>query len=121
MDTKIKEVARDVEATFITGTYAKPVNNSTARRTRGLLEAIVTNVMDAGNAAIDEDDIGNLFQTAYANGGLQEGQTRTIICGPAMKRFLTKLYITDKDLTPLSRNVGGSTSRPSRPTSGPRT
>jgi hypothetical protein len=107
MDQKVKEVARDVEATFITGTYAKPMNNSTARRTRGLLEAIVTNIVDAGNAAIDEDDIGNLFQTAYANGGLQEGETRTIICGPAMKRFLTKLYITDKDLTPLSRNVGG--------------
>jgi hypothetical protein len=46
----LKQVARDVEASFIRGTYAKPGDNTAPRKTRGLLQAIQTNVMNLGEA-----------------------------------------------------------------------
>lgn len=45
VEKKIKEIARDVEFSFINGQYQKPANNSTARKTRGILQAIQTNVV----------------------------------------------------------------------------
>lgn len=45
---KIKEVAGDVNKSFIRGHYQLPTTNSTPRQTRGLLEAITTNVTDKG-------------------------------------------------------------------------
>lgn len=42
---KIKEIARDVEYSFINGKYQAPSNNATPRKTRGLIEAIQTNVI----------------------------------------------------------------------------
>ncbi len=107
MDAQLKQVARDVELSFIAGTYAKPSDNSAPRKTRGLIEAIVTNVKDLSGGTPTEEDFNDLFQIAYDNGGLGEGDTRTIIVGSSMKRLLTKLYITDHDLQPLTRNVGG--------------
>ena len=42
----IKQIARDVEYSFINGTFQEPSNNSTARQTRGILAAITTNATD---------------------------------------------------------------------------
>ncbi|MFF3029142.1 DUF5309 family protein [Microbacterium sp. NPDC057944] len=44
----LKQIARDVEASFILGQYAKPSDNTAPRKTRGLLQAITTNVIDLG-------------------------------------------------------------------------
>ena len=107
MDQQLKQVARDVELGFIVGTYAKPGTNASPRKTRGLLQAIVSNVKDMAGGVPDIEDINDLFQIAYQNGGLAEGDTRTLISGPAMKRLLTKIFITDLGLQPLTRNVGG--------------
>jgi len=56
----LKQIARDVEKSFITGTFNNPASNATARRTRGILEATVTNVVDGGatvgTAVIEADD-----------------------------------------------------------------
>jgi hypothetical protein len=107
MEQQIKQVARDVELTFIIGEYDNPVNNATPRKTRGILEAIATNVIDLNGAQLTEEDVNDLFQLAYDNGGLLEGETRTLLVGTAMKRQITKVFLTDHDLQPLSRNVGG--------------
>lgn len=42
---KIKEIARDVEYSFINGQYQSPSDNTTARKTRGLLQAVQTNLI----------------------------------------------------------------------------
>lgn len=44
----LKSIALDVNFSFINGTYANPTSNATARRTRGLLEAITTNRIAKG-------------------------------------------------------------------------
>jgi hypothetical protein len=192
-EQRLKEMARDINYSFIRGTFADPANNATARKTRGILEHIATNVVDAGagNAAVTlatsaaADDIIdtasahgfvagdsvrfptltggtglvanqqyyvvatslgaqtfrvaatpggapidfsaditagtvrkdtaiskatflNLAQLAWSNGGLQEGQTRTVIVNAWQKRALTEAFLgANSGLQITSRNVGG--------------
>lgn len=48
LEQTIKQVARDVNFSFINGTYQLPGDNSTARKTRGLNAAITSNVVTKG-------------------------------------------------------------------------
>lgn len=107
IQTELKQIARDVNASFITGTYQKPANNSTARKTRGLLEAISTNVTTPSGAELTSDMVLDLMQEIFDNGGIRETETRTLLCGSTMKRRLTKAFVTDKNYQELTRNVGG--------------
>jgi hypothetical protein len=45
---KVKKVARDMNYTFLNGAYQKPANNATARKTRGLIAAVTTNLAANG-------------------------------------------------------------------------
>lgn len=101
---QFKQIARDVEKTFITGTYVRPSTNGSARQTRGLLEAISTN---AASGELTEDSVMDLFQEVWTNGGIQEGETRTVIVNAKLKRALTKVFIKDAGYKEESRNVGG--------------
>lgn len=49
---KLKEIALDVNWSFINGQYANPTSNASARKTRGLLQAIETNVVDNASSTI---------------------------------------------------------------------
>lgn len=104
---EFKQVARDVEKSFITGTYQLPGNNSTARKTRGLLEAIETNEVDLSDAVLTADDVLDLMQEVWENGGIQESETRTLMVNASLKRKLTDLFVTGKSYQELTRNVGG--------------
>lgn len=109
MEAALKSIARDVEWAFINQSFNDPADNTTPRRTRGLIQAIATNVTAvAASGLLTEDHVLDTMQLAYENGGLQEGETRTIIAGPAAKRQLTKIFITDKGFSQAGeRNVGG--------------
>lgn len=48
----LRQMVRDINWSFINGTYQKPVDNTTARKTRGLLAAISTNIMAAQGAGV---------------------------------------------------------------------
>lgn len=105
-----KQVARDVEKGFITGAYNLPTDNTTARKTRGLLAAITTNVVAAPASpdnALTGDMLLDLMQDVWENGGIQESETRTLVTGAKQKRALTTLFVTDKNYQETSRNVGG--------------
>jgi Family of unknown function (DUF5309) len=51
VEQMLKQIARDVEYSFINGAYQLPVDNTTARKTRGLLAAITSNVFDVSAGA----------------------------------------------------------------------
>lgn len=104
---QFKQIARDVEKTFLTGTFARPTDNTTPRKTRGLLQAITTNVSTVAGGALTEEAVLDLFQDVWENGGIQEGETRTVIVNAALKRALTKIFIKDKGYEEATRNVGG--------------
>lgn len=107
VEQMLKQMVRDIEFSFLRGVYNKPADNTVARQTRGLLEAIVTNVVAGGAAALTEDMILDLLQSVWDNGGIQESETATLICGSVQKRALTKIFITDKNYEEASRTVGG--------------
>lgn len=46
LGASIKQIARDVNFSFWNGVYRLPTTNATSRRTRGLLNAVTTNVID---------------------------------------------------------------------------
>ena len=72
----LKQMVRDVDYSFINGTYQLPVDNTTARKTRGLLAAITTNVIDAPQGAADKS--GSAATTdiiTLASHGLDIGDT----------------------------------------------
>lgn len=104
---QLVQIARDVEKSFITGTFANPATNATPRKTRGILQAIVTNVVDAAAAALTEDMVLDLLQSVWQNGGIQESETATLMCSGTQKRKLTDIFITQKNYQETSRTVAG--------------
>jgi hypothetical protein len=107
VDAALVQMALDIEWSFINQTFQNPADNTTPRKTRGLLAAIVTNVTDAAAGALTEAMVLDTMQDAWENGGLQEGETRTLITGAAGKRALTKIFITDKGYAESTRDVAG--------------
>jgi hypothetical protein len=51
VEQTLKQMVRDAEYSFLRGAYQKPGNNSTGRKTRGILAAVTTNAFDVGAAA----------------------------------------------------------------------
>lgn len=46
----LKQMVRDIDWSYLNGVYQLPTDNTTARKTRGLLAAIATNITDAAAA-----------------------------------------------------------------------
>lgn len=112
VEQMLKQMVRDVEFSFIQGTYAKPVDNTTARKTRGILAAITTNavVADGGAGvpgALTEALVLDLMQAVWENGGIQESETATLLCNAFQKRQLTDIFITQKNYQEQTRTIGG--------------
>lgn len=107
IDLTLKQVARDVNKAFIQGVYANPTTNTSPRKTRGLVEAITTNVVTATTANLTEDLVLDTMQKVWENGGIREGETRTILVGAKVKRALSKVFIKDNNYRETSRTVGG--------------
>lgn len=76
------QIARDVEKSFIGGTFNNPADNSTARRTRGILAATATNVAD--KAVI----VGNGASTIATNGTITEATHGLVVGNQVIARGL---------------------------------
>lgn len=111
------QIARDVERSFITGTFNNPATNATARRTRGILEAIETNaVTPSGGVTTTGVTIatnGTITKTAHS---LVVGDTVTAEnvtgVGPiATLKANTLFYVktADANTFTLARSPGGAT------------
>lgn len=50
VEQALKQIALDVNFSFINGSYVKPTSNSTARQTKGLLAAVTTNRIAKGTS-----------------------------------------------------------------------
>ncbi len=104
----LKQVAQDVEYSFIRGGYVKPADNTTARQTHGILEAIATNVITNAEATqLTETMVLDLMQMVWDNGGIKESETATVMVNSTLKRRLSEIFVTDKNYQEQTRNVGG--------------
>ncbi|MFI6302167.1 DUF5309 family protein [Amycolatopsis thailandensis] len=74
----LKQMVRDINWSFLNGVYQKPVDNTTARKTRGLLAAITSNVTDAANGTTATGTAAASTDLITLNGhGLANGDTVT--------------------------------------------
>lgn len=62
---KAQKVARDIEYTFINGEYQKAANDNTANKTRGLVQAITTNVKAMANKPLGLWDVADMMKKVY--------------------------------------------------------
>ncbi len=104
---RLKKIARDVEFTFLNGTFNKASASNEANKTRGMFELCSTGThIAAGEGAISIDLLKQLYK-AMADAGALFGNM-VLFCGSEQKQRITALY--EKQLgynTPATRNLGG--------------
>ena len=101
----IEKMARDVEYTFINGTYQLAGSSAQANKTRGMLEAAGT-VIDCNNAVLTQDFLNSAYKAAYDAGA--DFTDMVLICNSAVKQMLSIIYGSQAGFNlPDSRNVGG--------------
>jgi hypothetical protein len=108
---KLEKMSRDVEYTFLQGVYAKPADNTTGRRSRGLGAAITTNAVAASGAQLGRTHFQTLFRNMFHGTGGAIADVTTgapfrntvIMCNAYQKQRISEVY----GYAPQSRNVGG--------------
>jgi len=107
---ELQSMAVDIEMSFLSGTYQKPANNSTPRKTRGLLTAIATNINANGGTprALSKSIVDSTLQTMFGNGARLPQASTVFLLGPGQKVALSNLYSTAVLNQPtMTRNIGG--------------
>ena len=86
----------------------EPANNATARKTAGLASVVTTNVKNNADTTLDKDDVLDVMQMCYDNGGLMEGETRVLMVGSTQKRAISEAFVNATDgYRWQDSNVGG--------------
>lgn len=98
---KLQRAARDVEFSFLQGTYQLPADNITERQTRGMLEAITTNAVAAAAATLSKSMIDDALKQ-MADSGAPFNQV-VLFANAFNKQQVSNIY----GYAPESRNVGG--------------
>ena len=98
---KLRRMARDVEYTFLQGTYAKPANNSSARTTRGMQNAISTNTVAAGSTDLSKSQIDDVMRQMADSGAPFD--MPVIFANAFQRQQISNIY----GYAPESRTVGG--------------
>lgn len=101
LNEKLKRAATDVEYSFLQGTYALPADNVTARKIRGLKNAITTNTVAAGSAPVTRGMIQEVLREMATSGA--PFSNVVAFAGAFNKQQITDIY----GYAPDSRNVGG--------------
>jgi len=99
---KLEKIARDVEYSFINGVYQYPTDNSAPRKTRGLIQAITTNVVaNTEPTPLDKAMVDRLLREMFDNGA--PFNNAVFLVGAYQKQKLSEIY----GIAPEDRNVGG--------------
>jgi hypothetical protein len=103
---KMQKVARDIEYTFINGTYNKADSDATINKTRGLVSAITSNTKAMGNKPLGLWDIAEMLKKVYESNA--PTQNLVLWCD-AITMFQINADAVNNGLTviPASREVNG--------------
>jgi hypothetical protein len=97
----MKQIAIDVEYTFLVGSYQLATSAAVAAKTRGIATACTTNTVAAGSAQLAKSHIDTLLRTMAANGAVFSNMV--LFCNAYQKQRLSDIY----GYAPEDRNVGG--------------
>lgn len=106
---KLIKIARDVEHSFIRGTFQKSTSGDVANKTRGMLE-LCTSDTSASIAATDslltKDLMDQLFREMAQNGAYFNNMV--LFCNAFQKQMITKIYASQFNATmQTTQNIGG--------------
>jgi hypothetical protein len=109
----LKTAARDINWSFINGVYQKPVDNTTARRTRGLLACISTNANSGLGAPAAVTGTASNDTVTWAGHGLSAGDVVVFsaLTGGAGLAINTPYYVksvVDANTITLAASLGGA-------------
>lgn len=112
INLKIGKIKRDVEMSFIQGTYAAPTSNASARRTKGLIEAVDTHKVDYTTGSYTSlrtalDDLLLDMEAPTAEANTSQFNDAVIMANPTQRRTLSYEYSNSNALVPRDRKVGG--------------
>lgn len=106
---KLVKIARDVEYSFLNGTYNKTEDGSTANKTRGMLELCTSDAgtsIDAAGSALSKDLFDQLFREMADNGAAFGNMV--LFCNSYIKQAITNLYADFfKAQMQMTQNIAG--------------
>ena len=109
---KLELIARNLNWTLLNQAYRKPSDNTTSRKTRGLLAAITTTKLQhatPGTArALTMSLLDDVFASMLTAGGIVDGENMIVLAGPIQMRKLNELFRTDKLKVDEDRFVAGT-------------
>lgn len=103
---KMQKVNRDIEFTFIQGTYNKATSDATVNKTRGLVEAITTNVTAMSSKPLGLWDIADMVKKIYGANAPTDG---LCLWCDAVTMFQVNADAVQNGLTvvPTAREING--------------
>ena len=97
----LEKISRDVDYTFLNGTYQIATGVGVANKTRGMFANCTVNTVAAGSAYLTKAMVNELLLEMYTNGALFRNMV--LWCNGFQKQRISDLYA----YAPESRNVGG--------------
>ncbi|MEU5979393.1 DUF5309 family protein [Streptomyces sp. NPDC047315] len=110
IEQMLKQMALDVNWSFINGSYVKPTTNATARQTKGLLAAITTNRIAKGTSVTGATSATDTI-TSTAHGLVDGDKVVFTATGAASGIVAGRTYYVDQittDTFKVSTSAGGS-------------
>jgi hypothetical protein len=101
IEANLKQISKNVDYTFLNGTYQTDSDTNTSARTRGIVTATATNAVAGGAAALSQTMIDELLRDMANNGAIFEQPV--LFCNAFQKQKITSIYA----YAPESRTVGG--------------
>ena len=106
MGVKTSEMRMDLEYTLLNGVYAKATSDAQANKTKGFVNAIETNTVDASGKELTPHLLGDLLQKMRKAHAPTNGLV--ILCDATTRRQITNNWAKLPGfILPNSRNVGG--------------
>lgn len=106
---KLIKIARDVEFSFLNGTYNKATAADEANKTRGMLELCTSATgtsIAAGTTQLSKTMLNQLFREMAENGATFNNIV--LFCGAFQKQVISDIYASQVGANlPATRNVGG--------------
>ena len=102
----MQRIAKSIEKTFIQGSYNKATSDAEVNKTRGIVNAIETNVMDLEGKAISIWDVADMLVLIKEQGGSTDG---LVLWCDSVTKFQFSVEAAEQNFRvyPDSRNVNG--------------
>ena len=106
VDAKMKKIARDIEYTYLNGVYAKADTDTKANKTRGILPAITSNIVDAAGKPLTVWMLADALKVIYESNAPTNGLV-VWLDAISMFQLNADAQMNGNTIVPASREVNG--------------